>query len=48
MIEQGVDTFIEIGPGTVLSRLIRRIDRDVLVCDVSDAASLDETLRELA
>ncbi|MFN0073947.1 MAG: ACP S-malonyltransferase [Chloroflexota bacterium] len=29
MVEHGADTFVEIGPGQVLSRLIRRINREV-------------------
>ncbi len=29
MLERGIDTFIEVGPGQVLSRLIRRISPDV-------------------
>lgn len=37
MMEQGVDTFLEIGPGQVLSRLIRRISRDVRALSLSDA-----------
>jgi [acyl-carrier-protein] S-malonyltransferase len=34
MIRQGVNTFIEIGSGSVLAGLLRRIDRDmpVLLC----------------
>jgi [acyl-carrier-protein] S-malonyltransferase len=36
MIESGVDTFVEIGPGQVLSRLIRKISRDVRAMTLSD------------
>jgi len=41
LVEQGVDTFIEAGPGKVLSGLIRRISRDVKMLNVEDAASLE-------
>ncbi len=37
MIESGVDTFVEIGPGQVLSRLIRKISRDVRAMALGDA-----------
>jgi [acyl-carrier-protein] S-malonyltransferase len=37
MIEHGVDTFVEIGPGQVLSRLIRRISRDVRALSLGDS-----------
>lgn len=36
MIESGVETFVEIGPGKVLSRLIRRISRDVRAMALGD------------
>ncbi|HEY8446261.1 MAG TPA: ACP S-malonyltransferase [Thermomicrobiales bacterium] len=36
MIEAGVTTFIEIGPGQVLTGLIRRIDREAKVVGIGD------------
>lgn len=40
LINQGVKTFIEIGPGKVLSGLVRQIDRSVQCVNVEDDASL--------
>jgi [acyl-carrier-protein] S-malonyltransferase len=37
MVAHGVDTFVEIGPGQVLSRLIRRISTDVKAISLNDA-----------
>lgn len=43
----GAQTFIEFGPGKVLSGLIKRIDRQNLVANVQDATSL-ETVADIA
>lgn len=48
MLEAGVDTFVEIGPGTVLTGLIKKIDRRARCFNVHDPASLDKALAELA
>ena len=47
MIENGVDTFVEVGPKTVLSGLIKRIDKSVKILNVGDKESLEETLKTL-
>jgi [acyl-carrier-protein] S-malonyltransferase len=39
----GVDRFVELGPGRVLSGLIKRIDRAAQVFNVEDPASLAKT-----
>lgn len=44
MIENGVETFIEVGPKKVLSGLIKRIDGNVRVLNVEDKKTLTETL----
>ena len=43
MAEMGVKTFVEIGPGTVLSGLIRRIVPQAATLNVNDSKSLDAT-----
>jgi [acyl-carrier-protein] S-malonyltransferase len=43
LIEQGVGTFVEVGPGKVLSGLMRQINREVNCFNVEDAASLQAT-----
>jgi [acyl-carrier-protein] S-malonyltransferase len=40
LIKQGVDTFVEVGPGKVLTGLMRQINREVRCFNVEDAASL--------
>lgn len=45
MIETGIDTFIEVGPGKTLSGLIKKIDRSKTIFNVSDMDSLENTLK---
>ena len=42
LINQGVTTFVEVGPGNVLGGLLKRIDRSVRIFSVNDLKSLDE------
>jgi len=47
LIAQGVETFIEVGPGKVLWGLMRQIDRSKTALQVSDDTSLAKTLEAL-
>ena len=47
LIQKGVERFVEVGPGKVLSGLVRQIDRSVRCLNVEDAASLRQTREAL-
>lgn len=47
LLEEGVTTFIEVGPGKVLSGLVRQISRQCQILNVEDAQSLDATVTAL-
>ncbi len=48
LIEKGVQTFVEVGPGKVLCGLMRQIDRSKTALNVADEASLQKTLEHFA
>jgi [acyl-carrier-protein] S-malonyltransferase len=41
LIEKGIQTFVEVGPGKVLSGLIRQINREAQCLNIEDASSLE-------
>lgn len=47
LIHEGYETFVEIGPGTTLKGLIKKINRNVMVYNISDVATLNQTLEAL-
>ena len=47
MINEGINTFIEVGPGKALSGFIKKINKDVNVLNVQDRDSLIKTLEFL-
>jgi [acyl-carrier-protein] S-malonyltransferase len=48
LVREGVRTFVEVGPGNVLSGLVKRIDRSVKAISINDLASLDKLHEALA
>lgn len=47
MVAEGIDTFVEIGPGKILAGLIRKIDASVTVYNVYDKTSLETTVSSI-
>jgi [acyl-carrier-protein] S-malonyltransferase len=48
LIDEGVNTFVEVGPGRVLTGLLRQIERSVATLNVEDEKSLVATLDKVA
>jgi [acyl-carrier-protein] S-malonyltransferase len=48
LIAQGVETFVEVGPGKVLCGLMRQVDRSKTCLNVEDEASLHKAIHHLA
>jgi [acyl-carrier-protein] S-malonyltransferase len=48
LIDEGVNTFVEVGPGRVLSGLLRQIERSVATLNVEDEKSLTATVEKIA
>lgn len=46
--DAGAEVFVEVGPGKVLTGLLRQIDRSLKCVNVEDTASLEKALAELA
>lgn len=47
MLDNGVDTFVEIGPGKVLSGLVRKVERRVKTFAISDLDSLKQAVEKI-
>ena len=48
LLDEGVNTFVEVGPGRVLTGLMRQIERSVATLNVEDEKSLTATLEKIA
>lgn len=44
MLNKGIDTFVEIGPGKTLSTFVKKVDRKAKTYNIEDMKSLDKTL----
>lgn len=47
MINNGVDTFVEIGPGSALSGFVKKINKDVKILCANDLESIERIIGEL-
>lgn len=47
MIEEGVDTFVEVGPGKVLSGFVKRVSKEVKILNITDCDTLENTINTL-
>lgn len=48
MLDMGIDTFVEIGPGKTLTSFVKKINKDVRVININDLESLQNAINELS
>ena len=48
LIDEGVNTFVEVGPGRVLTGILRQIERSAATLNVEDEKSLSATVEKIA
>ena len=50
MLDKGIDTFIEIGPGKTLSGFAKRMetDREINILNINNVETLDKTIEFIA
>jgi [acyl-carrier-protein] S-malonyltransferase len=47
VVQEGVKTFVEIGPKKTLCSFVKKIDRGATLCNIEDLSSLQATLKKL-
>jgi [acyl-carrier-protein] S-malonyltransferase len=48
LASEGVSAYVEVGPGTILSGLVRKIHREAVIASLEDPAGLDTVRAVLA
>lgn len=47
MVNQGVDTFVEIGPGKTLTGFVKKVDKDLKCININNVETLENAIQEL-